>query len=196
MLGSSEWEKVRDMRVAIRKGLYNLDEFPEILEHFLDSGDWKQYKDPIGEEHNYQDDEFVKFVVSDPEAGLGVSYDRITDMCRKDELLYVRLIHMDNKTIKSGPKGPRKEKRFHDNIMKLSKAEQGTSQTYALRRLEKQSPKVFKKVMGGELSANAGMIEAGFRKKTAAVVLEPDKVIEFIHKHFDQEDIVYIKDRL
>jgi hypothetical protein len=40
----------------------------------------------------------------------------------------------------------------------------GTSRAQALRRLRKDRPDIHKRVLTGELSPHAGMIEAGFRK--------------------------------
>ena len=41
----------------------------------------------------------------------------------------------------------------------------GTSTEAFLRRLDKDRPDIHARVLAGELSAHAGMIEAGFRKK-------------------------------
>jgi hypothetical protein len=40
----------------------------------------------------------------------------------------------------------------------------GTTRKQALRRLEKDRPDIHARVMAGEITANAGMVEAGFRK--------------------------------
>ena len=37
--------------------------------------------------------------------------------------------------------------------------------TYALRRLRKDRPDIHARVLAGEITANAGMVEAGLRKK-------------------------------
>jgi hypothetical protein len=42
----------------------------------------------------------------------------------------------------------------------------GTSKAYALRRLRKDRPDLHTRVLAGEISAHAGMVEAGFRKRT------------------------------
>ena len=41
----------------------------------------------------------------------------------------------------------------------------GNSESYAHRRLRKDRPDIHARVLAGEISAHAGMIEAGFRKK-------------------------------
>jgi len=50
----------------------------------------------------------------------------------------------------------------HDNVIS---SEQGNSRAYTLTRLKREAPELFKRVVDGELSANAAAIEAGFRKK-------------------------------
>lgn len=59
-------------------------------------------------------------------------------------------------------------KHFVDNINEVERPT-GTSQAAALRRLRKDKPKLHAKVIAGELSANAAMIQAGFRVKTITV---------------------------
>jgi hypothetical protein len=41
----------------------------------------------------------------------------------------------------------------------------GNSAAAAMRRLRKDCPDIYFRVLAGEVSAHAGMIEAGFRKK-------------------------------
>jgi hypothetical protein len=41
----------------------------------------------------------------------------------------------------------------------------GTSAAAALRRLERHRPDILNRVLAGELSPHAGMLEAGFRKR-------------------------------
>ena len=49
--------------------------------------------------------------------------------------------------------------------IQVAKAPTGTSIAAALRRLRKDRPDIHQRVLAGEITANAGMIEAGFRKK-------------------------------
>jgi hypothetical protein len=42
----------------------------------------------------------------------------------------------------------------------------GTTAAYALRRLRKDRPDIHAKVLAGEMSAHAGMVEAGFRGRS------------------------------
>jgi hypothetical protein len=50
----------------------------------------------------------------------------------------------------------------------ISERPSGNSRAAFLRRLRKDRPDIHARVLAGEISANAGMIEAGFRKKHTA----------------------------
>jgi hypothetical protein len=50
-------------------------------------------------------------------------------------------------------------------ISTLSGRPTGTSRAYALRRLREQRPDIHARVLAGEISPHAGMVEAGFRKR-------------------------------
>ncbi len=51
-----------------------------------------------------------------------------------------------------------------DNINNSSRPN-GTSKQAALRRLRKDAPEMLERVLAGEISAHAAMVEAGFRKR-------------------------------
>lgn len=58
----------------------------------------------------------------------------------------------------------------HDNVMlEQAKTVQGNSLSYTLSRLLREHPKLYKRVIAGELSANAAAIEAGFRKRSTPI---------------------------
>jgi hypothetical protein len=50
------------------------------------------------------------------------------------------------------------------SVINGSRRPTGTSKAYALRRLRKDRPDIHARVLAGEISAHAGMVEAGFRK--------------------------------
>jgi hypothetical protein len=59
----------------------------------------------------------------------------------------------------------------------------GTSAAAALRRLRKDRPDIHTRVLAGEMSAHAGMIEAGFRKKRKRKKLSPvDRALRVVAK--------------
>ena len=82
-----------------------------------------------------------------------------------------------------------------DNVT-LATDGRGTSLSYGLRRLHKQAPELHKRVLAGELTTNAAMIEAGFRRKTVPVVLDRESWVASILKHCTKEDRRYIAESI
>jgi hypothetical protein len=69
------------------------------------------------------------------------------------------------------------------------KAIGGNSEPYTIRRLKRDRPELAEKVLNGELSANAAAIEAGFRKKTVTVTLEPRSISRTLTRHLSRDEI-------
>lgn len=61
-----------------------------------------------------------------------------------------------------------------DNVNKVVRPD-GNARQQALRRLRKSRPDLHKRVLGGELSAHAAMVEAGFRKKATPLSEKEEK---------------------
>jgi len=59
----------------------------------------------------------------------------------------------------------------HENM-----SEQGTSRQYALRKLRRDAPAIHARVLAGELSPHAGMIEAGFRHQPTP--------LDYLHRYW------------
>lgn len=64
----------------------------------------------------------------------------------------------------------------------------GTSPGYSRARLKRDRPDLYEKVLAGELSANAAMIEAGFRRKTITVPTDVEGLARALHKHLTPEE--------
>ena len=58
-----------------------------------------------------------------------------------------------------------------------------------LRKLRKDSPEIHAKVIAGEISPHAGMVAAGFRKKTATVSVDPKSFATAILRRFTSAEI-------
>ena len=76
------------------------------------------------------------------------------------------------------PEGNRnalKGKTTFDNAQSCFEPERsaGTSRRAGLRRLEKHRPDLYEAYLGGRVSVNAAMVEAGFRPRTVTVPLDP-----------------------
>ncbi len=73
-----------------------------------------------------------------------------------------------------------------DNITPNSR---GTDPTYALRRLKRDREDLAEKVISGELSANAAAIQAGFRKRTVSIPLEPRSIARTLRRHLTDDQL-------
>lgn len=69
----------------------------------------------------------------------------------------------------------------------------GTSAQQALRRLRKDRPDLHARVVSGQLSANAAMIEAGFRKRPIQVQRTADGAIRVFNALEDPEKQIVVK---
>ena len=65
-----------------------------------------------------------------------------------------------------------------------------------MERLKKTRPDLAQKVTSGELSAHQAMIEAGLRKRTVTLPLEPEAFVKAIRKHFKRRYLIFIYDQL
>ena len=72
----------------------------------------------------------------------------------------------------------------------------GTTRQYALRKLRKDAPELHAKVLAGEVSPHQAMIDAGFRRKTVSIPLDPDGAARAIIRHFEYDDLLALVDLL
>ncbi|RLC10482.1 MAG: hypothetical protein DRI24_20260 [Deltaproteobacteria bacterium] len=60
-------------------------------------------------------------------------------------------------------------KNLNDNIIKITTSDQGTSQSYAIKRLKRDRNDLFELVKSGDISPNAAMVQAGFANPKATI---------------------------
>ena len=78
-----------------------------------------------------------------------------------------------------------------DNVSIKTEREFGNSQSYLRRRLLRDKPKLYKRVIAGELSANAAAIEAGFRVKTITVPVDtPENALKPLLRIFGAAKLI------
>lgn len=119
---------------------------------------------------------FEDFVTTRPLEGLGASMALVKRIVRDDP---EALDLLDRATV-----APAHVHREADNVrVSAVEPEHGNARQYALRKLRKDAPEVHARVLAGELSAHAGMIEAGFRKKATAL----DQVLRLLGKLTPEE---------
>ena len=175
---------------SLRQELYELkglENVPAMIIKIIDDELWKEFYDEVVEEVVHHKS-FESFVTTDPPRGLGLTLKKLRKFIEDD----VKALDKYDRAIqrKDGEhEGNQYTKRVgtHDNIMIPN--QQGTSETYALRRLRAHRPDLHGQVLEGEKSAHAAMVEAGFRKRTFQAHMQPEAIARGILRHFEQDDI-------
>jgi len=165
---------------ALEQETYRRHEIPELIKRLLESGQWKE-RDPNEElleskTFNY----FPDFIEAPRPWGLQAEWSFVNDLCKGYEDVELALA----KEI-TGPIGVHTDVMDHHIIKKTTKQRQ-------LIKLETERPDLLEKVKSGEISANAAMLEAGFRKQNIKATKEPKSVAEMIRKNFSEEEVAKI----
>lgn len=176
--------RVRDQLVealgwALDDGKSGLAQVPIVLKRVLCEGAWRERRIKTGEVVRFE--RFEAFVSTPPLAGLGGDLAVIRTIVRDDP---EALDLLDQATV-ARPGGDRKseEARIKDDNVNLDRVAKGNARQYALRRLRKSAPEVHARVLAGEISAHAGMVEAGFRARPT-----PLDLLERAWKKASQEE--------
>ena len=106
---------------------------------------------------------FAEFVTTHRPRGLGTSIERLEDLCHRD----IKLLDMIKEAVRRPP-------HVHSDLsIRKVTYPVGTTRARALRHLRDHRPDLHNRVIAGELSPNAAMICAGFRRRTFTV---PDDI--------------------
>lgn len=139
---------------------------------------WEARRDPRTG-NVYECGSFVELVTAPPLKGLGWEIAELKRFCQDDkEALEI----IDRET--TNPQG-----RHHDNVMMIPRAEQGNAVEYALRKLREDAPSLHRDVIAGKKSPHAAMVEAGFRRKTITVPVDPERAARTIARHFSPDEL-------
>lgn len=156
---------IRRVEQAVRHGGDTLEQLPGLLVRIIKEGMWRGYVvDPTGEEVTFSS--FEEFVTTNIPQGMGTTVQRLKHLCRDEP---VALDAIDQ--VCRGKPGKRWDSRTSDpnNVDNVNSIRPtGNSRDAALRRLRDQRPDLHRRVLAGELSPHAAMIEAGFRKRPEA----------------------------
>lgn len=145
---------------ALFHGNAALGDVPLLLRRVLESGAWREYETETHQVVHY--DRFEAFVTTPPTRGLGADLALIRRIVADDpaalDLLDRALQRPDGRPVET-----------FDNVQDLPQAPTGNSSARALRALRDKRPDLHARVLAGELSPHAAMVEAGFRKPTVAI---------------------------
>lgn len=166
---------------AIRDGEHGLKLVPGLLKRVCNEQCWQaRYVESTGEHVEF--DTFPAFVSATPPNGLGVDLETLRKLCRDDvEAMDI----IDRETRRPAHIHARHDV---DNI-NVTERPTGTSADYALRKLREDAPELHRQVLDGALSPHAAMVEAGFRRKTITVPVDPERAAATLARHFTHDEL-------
>lgn len=205
---------IESLRSALSSGEHAFEMVPVVTEEILEEKAWRDCIDRNGQRHTFGESDFIDFVTSPSPRGLGTTLDEVRRYLGGSEnplrVMFERQteksqggannpLGLGGKTHKSivNPNSIRVDNHGDDSPATLpisqgtprgrdrsSEPQAGTSVGYAVRRLGRERPDLLAKVESGELSANAAALEAGFRKPSITLPVEPEAAVRLIVKHF------------
>jgi len=170
----------------------NLNHVPETIRKVLESGAWREFW-----MHTlYRFGSFAEFITtSKRDGGCGWRPDYVMALLEKSgdretlkmfkQALREQQAQKVNAEDRANQRPVGRPKEIIDNKKDDVKdlAPTGNSESYAHRKLRKDRPDIHARVLAGELSPHAGMIEAGFRKKRERKKLTP---LDHLNKWWDR----------
>lgn len=172
---SDNTRAVQNFRRAIE--FCTLPHVPQTTRQVLSTQAWR---DRFEMGRRIQFDSFLEFVTQSPaKGGCGLKPENVTVLLRKADDPEVLNMWLQAIRAKDAQEIEAKDQANLRPVGRppknLSNTESdrkgfpvGTTAAYAMRKLRADAPDIHARVLAGELSPNAGMIEAGFRKKRAS----------------------------
>ncbi|MEV4895961.1 hypothetical protein AB0K48_42010 [Nonomuraea sp. NPDC055795] len=154
----------------------------------LDAEAWREFTGPGGELVEHGD--LVEFITADPPRGLGVTPGLVRALVADDLDVAAQL---DQALLAATPARPLQpeERETADDGETPEEAHVPAPETPALRRLREDAPALHSKVVAGELSTNAAMVQAGFRPRTISVpVSRPENAAKALRRNLSREELV------
>jgi hypothetical protein len=124
---------------------------------------------------------FIDFVATKPLEGLGADLSTLERLCSNNP---AALEALDKAT--TGRKGERND--LVDNINYVDSPD-GTSTAYALRKLRTDAPTLHARVLAGEISPHAAMVEAGYRRKMIQIPSDVEGAARTLSRKFTSEEL-------
>ncbi len=164
---------VEDLWAQVSRG-EALEVIPLTIKRIIQTRAWARR---LQQGREVRSESFAKFVTAYPLEGCGWPLDKVRALLRDDaeaRVLFEQALQEDSR-----PGGDRQSEKAKSivNIVNNGRP-MGNTEAYALRRLTKDRPDLLQRVIAGDLSANAAMIEAGFRRRMLAVPDDLDALID------------------
>lgn len=162
----------------------DLEHIPALIVRVVDEEMWSERViEQTGEIVRF--DSFVEFVTTPPLAGLGTTIDTLKKLCVGDK----RAIDAIDRALQQSKKPSNHDTNESDESESQEENLRNTF-NYELRKLRTESPDIHRRVLDGEISAYAGMIEAGFKQRRLPYYPDdPTKTAQLLLKNMSREDI-------
>lgn len=207
---------VESLQSALIEGVLELKLVPELLKQILQEGLWRERVIPdTGEVVIFESfDDFVRTPVP---TGLGTDFKTLWKLCSEEPLLLDLLdqtvkrqhgaprknvlkkknddnININKRRLSADTRMPYRMNDFHEVLAARhyakSKRPSGTSRQAGLRQLRKHDLELHAKVLAGELSINAALIQAGLRTKQITVFVNPQRAAGILRKAFSEDEFI------
>jgi hypothetical protein len=172
---------------AMNVGEGTLREFPGLLKRVLREGMWRErYVQTNGRVASFR--QFIDFVHTPPREGLGADIPTLKRLCADDP----EAIDEIDKAVLRSKGNPHSN---GNNVINYVRP-LGNRADQALRRLRKDRKDLHARVVAGEMSPHAAMVEAGFRPRTLTIPVDADRVVCVLRRHFSADECRLIGARL
>jgi hypothetical protein len=174
---------VRELRATLSEGKV-LEEVPGLIRRLLEEGGWRERREKtLGRVVSF--DRFAEFITTDPLEGLGFKVGEIEAILGARDRDVLKMFQRETEQPLDDHGGSRTEQDYN-----ISLKGSGTAEGYTRRRLRRDRPDLYERVVEGELSSNAAAIEAGFRKPTRTVPIDSvENAVRALARWFDVEQI-------
>jgi hypothetical protein len=148
---------------AISEGKHGLGVVPGLLRQALRHRAWEECVIKCTGRRFSGFPDFPSYVKAPPPEGLGASIELVRSIIRND----AEAVDLLDRALQGKHGGDRKSKnRIKSyNVTLDYKSSRGNSSAYAMRRLRQSWPDLHRKVLTGEMSANAAAVKAGLRNQ-------------------------------
>lgn len=171
-----EFEMVRDASKSIRHGLHDVAHKIALI---IEADAWRQFFLPSGEMVEHKT--FVSFVTTKEPRGLDTDVEMVRSFCRKKPV-YLDLL---DQALEEGQEpGARTDLVYNIHEVRPS----GTGTQRALRRIRKDRPDLYSKVLAEEITPHRAMIMAGFLKETMTIPKDVDGAARAMVRHFSPDE--------
>lgn len=179
------------LRSAVMEGGAGLKDVPGLLKRTIDEELWRE-RIIIRTGEMVAFHRFIDFVTAQPLEGLGADVATLRRLCADD----MPVLNAIDRAIQAQHGGDR-SKSYSVRLAPVEEVEgkdgaahdAGNRADYALRRLRKDRSDLHTRVLAGELSPHAAMVEAGYRRRTITLPADVPDAARALRRHFTAAQI-------